>query len=246
MIASRDGHTDVVKCLIEAKASPDLQREVNCDSKLIFLFLLHLLLFFSLIISLCLTTEFMDCLNAGIRTWSYRCREVSHWSKSVTGSSKGGKLWLKTYLTLKCIRGYTWTQYFVFRVFCLNAWRSVSLFFVIAYNFSYASFGEKKWYGLRHFHAYYRKLSLLRNVTKLVLSVIFKQNTFFKFYFKNVNVDIFSYFESNFIDKLIWGNVSFFNCGHVTIFPKTKIRFLAFILKENILRFFLLIYVYAS
>ena len=65
---------------------------------------------------------------------------------------------------------------------------------------------------------------------------------FFKFYFKNVNVAIFSYFESNFIDKLIWGNVSFLNFGHVTIFPKTKIRFLAFILKENILRFFLLIY----
>ena len=29
MIASKNGHTKVVKCLIEAKASPDLQVKVN-------------------------------------------------------------------------------------------------------------------------------------------------------------------------------------------------------------------------
>ena len=34
MIASENGHTEVVKCLIEAKASPDLQAKVNCVSKL--------------------------------------------------------------------------------------------------------------------------------------------------------------------------------------------------------------------
>ena len=29
MLASQNGHTEVVKCLIEAKASPDLQAKVN-------------------------------------------------------------------------------------------------------------------------------------------------------------------------------------------------------------------------
>ena len=32
MIASQKGHAEVVKCLIEAKASPDLKKEVNCVS----------------------------------------------------------------------------------------------------------------------------------------------------------------------------------------------------------------------
>ena len=32
MIASQNGHAEVVKCLIEAKASPDLQAKVNCLS----------------------------------------------------------------------------------------------------------------------------------------------------------------------------------------------------------------------
>ena len=32
MIASKNGHTEVVKCLIEAKASPDHQAKVNCGS----------------------------------------------------------------------------------------------------------------------------------------------------------------------------------------------------------------------
>ena len=30
MIASQNDHTEVVKCLIEAKASPDLKAKVNC------------------------------------------------------------------------------------------------------------------------------------------------------------------------------------------------------------------------
>ena len=32
MIASGNGYTEVVKCLIEAKASPDHQEKVNCVS----------------------------------------------------------------------------------------------------------------------------------------------------------------------------------------------------------------------
>ena len=43
--------------------------------------------------------------------------------------------------------------------------------------------------------------SVLRCITKLGLDAIFKQNNFFKFYCKNVNVFIFSYFEPNFIEK---------------------------------------------
>ena len=36
MLASQKGHTEVVKCLIEAKTSPDLQQKVNCVSMLIY------------------------------------------------------------------------------------------------------------------------------------------------------------------------------------------------------------------
>ena len=32
MIASENGHAEVVKCLIEAKVSPDLKKEENCVS----------------------------------------------------------------------------------------------------------------------------------------------------------------------------------------------------------------------
>ena len=32
MLASQKGHAEVVKCLIEAKASADLKKEVNCVS----------------------------------------------------------------------------------------------------------------------------------------------------------------------------------------------------------------------
>ena len=32
MLASEKGHTEVVKCLIEAKTSPDHQAKVNCVS----------------------------------------------------------------------------------------------------------------------------------------------------------------------------------------------------------------------
>ena len=58
---------------------------------------------------------------------------------------------------------------------------------------------------------------------------------FFKLYFKNVNVFIFSYFELDFIEKFHWES-GFSNFGHVTIFApkKTKIRFGAAILKRNI------------
>ena len=35
MLASVNGHTEVVKCLIEANSSVDLQLEVICDSILI-------------------------------------------------------------------------------------------------------------------------------------------------------------------------------------------------------------------
>ena len=73
-------------------------------------------------------------------------------------------------------------------------------------------------------------------MTKLVLAAIFKQNIFFfKFYFKNVKVFVFSYFESKFTEKFLRKSVFFFfNFAHVTIFAKTKIRFLAAILKQNI------------
>ena len=37
MIASENGYTEVVKCLIEAKTSPNLQAKVNCVSKLNYL-----------------------------------------------------------------------------------------------------------------------------------------------------------------------------------------------------------------
>ena len=63
----------------------------------------------------------------------------------------------------------------------------------------------------------------MRNVTKLVLAAIFKQNNSFeKFYFKNVNVFIIFNFETNFISKIpLW------------LFRQTKIRVLAAILKRN-------------
>ena len=62
-------------------------------------------------------------------------------------------------------------------------------------------------------------VALLCNVTKLVSTAIFKQNNFFKFYFKNVNVFVLSYFEPNFIEKFNWES-GFSNFGHVTIFAK--------------------------
>ena len=57
--------------------------------------------------------------------------------------------------------------------------------------------------------------------------------SFFKFYFKNVNVLMFSYFEPNFIEKFHWES-GFSNFDHVTIFREMKIHFLAAILKRNI------------
>ena len=69
---------------------------------------------------------------------------------------------------------------------------------------------------------------------------------FFKFYFKNVNEFMFSYFEPNFLEKFHWES-GFSNFDHVTILAKQKLVFffffLAAILKHNILlMFFLLIY----
>ena len=32
MLASRNGHTEVVKCLIEANSAVDLQSKVSCES----------------------------------------------------------------------------------------------------------------------------------------------------------------------------------------------------------------------
>ena len=35
MVASQNGHTEVVKCLIEANSAVDLQSNVSCESNLI-------------------------------------------------------------------------------------------------------------------------------------------------------------------------------------------------------------------
>ena len=48
--------------------------------------------------------------------------------------------------------------------------------------------------------------------------------TFFKFYFSNVNLFMFSYFEPNFIEKSFWES-GFSNFGHMTVFAKWKLVF---------------------
>ena len=61
---------------------------------------------------------------------------------------------------------------------------------------------------------------------------------FFKFFFKKVKISMFSYLESKFTEKIpsekCFFFLSFSNFAHVTIFAKTKIRFLAAILKQYI------------
>ena len=66
MRASQNGHTEIVKCLIQAKESPDLQSKVNCDSILngvnlfatlfsfYFIMILKCVNFFSSITSFCI------------------------------------------------------------------------------------------------------------------------------------------------------------------------------------------------
>ena len=63
--------------------------------------------------------------------------------------------------------------------------------FCNCHNISYASFGEKKSYRLRHFQANKHKLALLRNVTKLVLAAIFKQNIYFQILFQKCKFIIY-------------------------------------------------------
>jgi len=47
---------------------------------------------------------------------------------------------------------------------------------------------------------------------------------FFKFYFRNVNVLMFCYFEPNFTEKFLRES-GFSNFGHVTFFAKSKFVF---------------------
>ena len=66
--------------------------------------------------------------------------------------------------------------------------------------------------------------------------------TFFKFYFKNVNVFMFSYFEPNFNEKYHWES-GFSNFGQMTIFAKWKFIFWPPFWNETFFKmFFLLIY----
>ena len=100
-------------------------------------------------------------------------------------------------------------------------------FFIITYNISYASFGEKNGMGCANFTLISVNYHYCAMWQSLFWASFLNRILFFKFYFKKVNVAIFSYFESNFIDKLIWGNVFFFFLFLVTwlFFPKQKFVF---------------------
>ena len=69
--------------------------------------------------------------------------------------------------------------------------------------------------------------------TTIVLATIFKQNNLLKlkFYFSNVNIFRFSYFEPNFIEKFLWESV-FFKFWSRDHFRETEISILAAILKR--------------
>ena len=105
-------------------------------------------------------------------------------------------------------------------------------FFCNCLTISYASFGEKK---IDTGRAIFTLITILRNVTKLVLADVFKQNKFFfKFYFKNMNV--FTFFN--------FGKVVFKILVTWLFSRNKKISFLAAILKRNdFWSFFLLLYV---
>ena len=81
------------------------------------------------------------------------------------------------------------------------------LVFFYCLNISFASFGEKKLKSVAPFYANKDNLALLRNMTNLFCRHVFFFFFFFffsNFYFSNVNVFMFSYFDQNFIEKFLW------------------------------------------
>ena len=59
-------------------------------------------------------------------------------------------------------------------------------------------------------------------MTKIVLAASLKKKIFLKFYFTDVSLFMFSYFEPNFIEKFFWKSV-FSHFDHMTIFAKWKL-----------------------
>ena len=111
MMASCNGHTEIVKYLIEAKASLDLQKQVysalNRDDDDIF----YIKFWRLLIVVYTLQSTFFcwdigsdiklfhvrflisgwaECFNVSITLWPYRDCQISHWSKGVTGFTRTG------------------------------------------------------------------------------------------------------------------------------------------------------------
>ena len=82
----------------------------------------------------------------------------------------------------------------------------------------------KKKYRLRHFNANQPKLALLRNVTKIFLAAIFKENNCFQILFQKYKSFMFSYFEPDFIEKFFWES-GFSNLGHMTVFVRQNFVF---------------------
>ena len=72
----------------------------------------------------------------------------------------------------------------------------------------------------------------MRNIKKLFWPPFWNEIIFKKCYFGNVNLFIFSFFEPNFIEKLLWES-GFSKFGQNRNDMKIKIGYLAAILKQN-------------
>ena len=129
-------------------------------------------------------------------------------------------------LTLKCIRGVQLDRRFRFNsspVKSVSFFHFFFFFFFSCPKYQIRIFWWEKWKGCG-VSGNWHKSALLRNVTKIVLKTE-------KFYFSNLNLFMFFFFEPYFIEKFLLKKCFVFKFWSCDYFYEIEISILAAILK---------------